>query len=160
MKKTKAKRIKIVLLKDIENLGRSGSIVEVKDGYAQHLVSSGHASLASQDVMQKVEAKKSSEKFAKKQEENESKKIFEFINDKVIDIGVSAGDNGKLHECVTSSRISEALNKHYSVDIPKNKIRIDNNEHGIRTFGMHDVSVHLFPGIVANIHVNVLQKNI
>lgn len=156
------KKIKIVLLKDIQSLGNSGSIVGVKDGYARHLISSGAASLANQDAIQKVEAKKSSEAFAKKQEQEDAKKIFNLINDKVIDIEVCAGKNGKLHESITSLKISESLKNKFSdfnVIIPKNKIKISNDEHDIRTFGMHDVSVHLFKDIVANIHINVLQKN-
>ena len=154
------KKIKVVLLKDIENLGHSGSIVEVKDGYARHLVSLGSASLANQEAIQKVEARKSSEKYAEEVERSKSKEILNLINDKVISVEVSAGDNGKLHESITSDKISKALNKQFSVDIPKNKIRIENSEHGIRSFGMHDVSIHLFTGIVANVHVNVLQENI
>lgn len=153
------KKIKVVLLKDIQSLGSSGSIVEVKDGYARHLVSLGSASLANQDAIQKVEARKSSEAFAKKQEQQDAKKIFDLINDKVIDIEVCAGKNGKLHESITSLKISEALNNKFTLSIPKNKIKISNDEHDIRTFGIHDVSVHLFKGIVANIHINVLQKD-
>ena len=151
--------IKIVLLKDIQNLGNSESIVKVKDGYARHLVSLGSASLADQDAIQKVKAKKSSEEFAKKQEQKGAKKIFDIINDKVIDIELCAGKNGKPHESITSLKISESLKNKFSVSIPKNKIRIPNDEHDIRTFGMHDVSVHLFKGIIANIHINVLQRN-
>ena len=154
------KKIKVVLLKDVKNLGCSGDIVEIKGGRAQNLISSGSASIANNEAIQKVEAKKSSEKYAEEVEKSKSNQIFDTINDKVVNIEVFAGDNGKLHESVTSSRISEALNEQFSVDVPKNKIRIEDNEHGIRTFGMHDVSIHLFTGIVANIHVNVLQGNI
>ena len=61
-------------------------------------------------------------------EKSKSNQIFDTINDKVVNIEVFAGDNGKLHESVTSSRISEALHEQFSVDVPKNKIRIEDNE--------------------------------
>ena len=153
------KKMKMVLLKDVINLGKSGDVVEVKGGRAQNLISSGLASVANSEAIQKVEARKSSEKYAEQVEKDKSEEIFNIINDKVVTVEVFAGDNGKLHESITSSKISEALNNQFAVTIPKNKIRIEENEHGIKAFGMHDVSVHLFTGIVANIHVNVLQGN-
>ena len=54
---------KIVLLKDVASLGSKGQILDVKDGYARHLISSGSATVATQNEMQKAQNRKDSEKY-------------------------------------------------------------------------------------------------
>ncbi len=151
---------KIVLLKDVASLGSKGQILDVKDGYARHLISSGSATVATQNEMQKAQNRKDSEKYNDKINKEKSEKIFDTINNKTVDIFVNGGDNGKLHESVTPAKISSSICEKFSVDIPKNKIKIKNDENRIHSFGLHDVSVYLFKDVVANLNVNVIQENI
>lgn len=151
---------KVVLLKDLDNLGSVGKIVDVKDGYARHLISSGKAAVATQNEIQKSKDRKSSKEYAKLVDKTESEKIFSLINDKVVDVYVKAGDNGKLLESITNAKISDLMKSRFDVEIPKNKIKIENDDNRIYSFGSHDVSVHLFKDIVANVRVNIVQENI
>ncbi len=151
---------KVVLLKDIDKLGTVGKIVDVKDGYARHLISSGKAVVANQNEIQKSKDRKSSEEYAELLDKKESERIFGLINDQIVDVSVKAGDNGKLLESVTNAKISDLMKSKFAVEIPKNKIKIENNDNRIYSFGAHDVSVHLFKDIIANVRVNVVQENI
>ena len=151
--------MQIVLLKDVPKLGTSGEILGVKDGYARHLISSGSAAIATQGEIKNSQNKAQSEEYAEMLDKQEAEKIFGIINNKTVTVLVHAGDNGKLHGSVTPDNVSDSVLNELSVEIPKSKIRINNKENRIHTFGMHDVSVRLFAGITADIHVNVLQAN-
>lgn len=152
--------MKIVLLKNVDKLGNAGKIVETKDGYARHLISSGQAAFATQNEIQKSKDRQSSKEYSEQVDYEDAKKIFDLINDEVVDMSVRAGDNKKLHESITNAKISDFMSDKFKVQIPKNKIRIENENNRISSFGSHDVSIHLFKNIVANVHVNIIQENI
>ncbi|NLC28040.1 MAG: 50S ribosomal protein L9, partial [Campylobacteraceae bacterium] len=51
--------MKVLLTKDVKNLGKAGEIKEVKDGYGHNfLIGKGFAKLATPEVIRQFEAKK------------------------------------------------------------------------------------------------------
>jgi len=114
--------MRVILLQDIDNLGKKYEIKEVKDGYARNfLIPKGLAKLATKEVMSWLETQKETE--AKKEEE-ELKKVQEFASSmeglEVI-IPVKIGEEGQLFESINAQKISEKL-KELGFKVKKSQI--------------------------------------
>ena len=151
--------MKIVLLKDIKNTGKSGDILDLKDGYARFLIISKSAKEATPGAINEVKIKQNAKKHELEELKKKAQEIFNKINNQVINIKINAGISGKTHGSVTNAKISEALEKEFGINIGKNKISFENDGNIIKTSGIHSASVRLFPGIVASISINVLEIN-
>ena len=151
--------MKVILLKDVKGTGRSGDVVEVKDGYARYLLNSNSAKKVTSGVRQEIKEKKKSKERKNALAKEQALEIFRQINEKVLNIGVDAGVSGKLHKSITNARISDELKKKFGIEVDKRKISLLDSEHVIKTFGSHSCSIQLFPNISANILVNVVETN-
>ena len=151
--------MKIVLLKDIKNLGKPGDILDLKDGYARYLINNKSAKKATPGAINEVKIKQKAKERELEELKKQAQKIFNKINNQVINIKIAAGISGKPHESVTNAKVSDALKKEFGVNIEKRKISFENSGNIIKTFGMHSAIVQLFHGITANISINILETN-
>ncbi len=114
--------MRVILLQDIDNLGKKYEIKEVKDGYARNfLIPKGLAKLATKEVMSWLETQKETEA---KKEEKELKKVQEFASSmeglEVI-IPVKIGEEGQLFESINAQKIFEKL-KELGFKVKKSQI--------------------------------------
>ncbi|MCJ7786748.1 50S ribosomal protein L9 [Patescibacteria group bacterium] len=114
--------MRVILLQDVENLGKKYEVKEVKAGYARNfLFPKGLAKLATKEVMSWLETQKEIE--AKKDEE-ELKKVQEFASSMEgleVVIPVKIGEEGQLFESINAQKISEKL-KELSFKVKKSQI--------------------------------------
>jgi len=118
--------MKVILLQDIENLGKKYEVKEVKDGYARNfLIPKGLVKPATKQALKWLEIQK--EILAKKAEE-ELKKIQETVS-KIdgleIIIPVKVGEKGELFEKITAQKIAEKI-KEMGFEVKKNQIILEN----------------------------------
>jgi large subunit ribosomal protein L9 len=143
--------MKVLLIKDVKNLGKAGEIKEVKDGYARNfLIPQGLAKVATPEVIkewEKEEAKRKAELEAELNKINEIKEKLENTN---IVIKHKLGANGQLVGAVTNKEIAEKL-KELGFDIDKKQI-----EHtSIKAPGEYEIDIKLGHGIHAKIDLVV-----
>jgi large subunit ribosomal protein L9 len=116
--------MKVIILQDVENLGKKYEVKEVASGYARNfLIPKGLIKEATRANLKWLETQKEIE--AKKAEE-ELKQIQEFassIDGQEIVMPVKVGEEGQLFESVTPQKISEKL-KESGFDIKKNQIEL------------------------------------
>ena len=148
--------MKVILLQDIKNVGKKDEIINANDGYARNFLFPKKLALeATKDNLLKLQAKKDSQAHKKSLEIEEFKKQAEKINNITLDLKVKAGENGKIFGGVTSKEISEELKKQYKIDIDKKKIELKEN---IKTTGLKEVVVRVYPEITANLKVQITAK--
>ena len=70
-------------------------------------------------------------------------------------IGAKAGTGGRLFGAVTTKEISDALNKQFALDIPKQKLVLDD---AIKSFGTYTVKAKLGFEISASFSVMVTEE--
>ena len=102
--------MKIILLQDIEKLGKKYEVKEVADGYARNfLIPKSLVKLATDKNLKWVEHQREIE--AKKAEEglNKVEKIASAVDGQEIIISVKIGGKEQLFESITSQKISEKL---------------------------------------------------
>lgn len=147
--------MKVILRKDIEQLGKVGQLVDVKDGYAlNYLIPRGFAYVA---VKGNVKAIVEEKKILEKRDLQELKNAQQLASDleKIsVTIPVQVGEEDKIFGTVTSQMIADSLSeKGYEID--KRKIDLDET---IKTLGIYTANIKLHPSVNAKIKVWVVRE--
>jgi len=134
--------MKVILIKDVNKLGKSGDKLEVADGYARNfLIARGLALEATSGLIAEVDSRKASEKAKEAKLKKEAEETKKHIQGKTITIHVNAGEKGKLFGSVTNSQVAEALKTSYNLDIDKHDIKLPE---AIKQAGDYLVTIHLY----------------
>lgn len=148
--------MKVILLKDVKGLGKKGSVVNVKDGYARNfLLPRGVAKEATEGNLKVLKEQETAREIRQKEELEKAKKLAEKISSISVKIQGKAGENGKLFGSITSKDIANALNKQYKIKIDKKKIMLEDN---IKTLGTTIVDIKVYPSVVAKLKVEVSEN--
>lgn len=146
--------MKVILQKDIPNLGDAGDTKEVSNGYARnYLLPKNLVILANDSSRRAMEHQRKLVKIKKDKRKKQSEKLAEAFAGVAISIGAQVGEEGKLFGSVTSMDIARKL-KELGYEIDKRKIQL---AEPIKQTGDYDVSVKLEEGLNATIKVSVTQ---
>jgi len=147
--------MKLILKDDVKGLGGMGQEIDVADGYGRnYLIPKGLAMVATVGNLKilKNEISQKGRKIVKlKGEAEDLAKRIEKISCR---LAKKAGESDKLFGSVTSQEIAEQLKKE-GFNIDKRKIDIDTP---IKNLGTHSVSIRVYPGVVANLKVEVVKE--
>ena len=143
--------MKIILIKDVKKQGKSGDILEVKDGYGNFLINKGDAVLATSNSRDRLDR----ENKEKEIKENNLIKECEIIKKKIenlkISFKVKTGEQDRVFGSISAKQIVEELkNKGFSID--KKQIKINNT---ISSLGFHNVDVELHKKVIATIKIEL-----
>jgi len=147
--------MRVILLQDIENLGKKYEVKEVKNGYARNfLIPKGLAKPATKkslkwiEMQKEIETKKAEEALKKVQE------LASVIDGQEIVIPVKIGEEGQLFESVTSQKIIEKL-KESGFEIKKNQIGLPEP---IKELGEFPVKIKFEHNLEAEIKVIIIEE--
>jgi len=116
--------MQVILLADIEKLGKKFEIKEVKDGYALNfLIPKGMAKKATKETLKWLRSQKET---SEKKVEEELKKTQDFassIDGQEVMLQVKVGEEGQLFESITSQKIAEKL-KELGFEVKKTQINL------------------------------------
>ena len=146
---------KIILLKDVGNLGKSGDIVSASEGYARNfLLPRGLALSATEQNIKVAEANRKQKTEAMEREKQEAAKLSDAISKISCTIAVEAGKDDKLFGSVTSADIQKVMEAE-GINVDKKKIEL--KEH-ITQIGIFQIPVKLHQEITANLKLWVVKK--
>ena len=146
--------MKVVLLKDVEKLGREGEIKEVAEGYARNfLIPQNFVKPATDQAIQEVELRKEKKTKSDQMELAEVQKIAEQLDGRELFIKVKEKD-GTLFGSVNEKTIAKTFaDEGLKID-PKN-VKL---EEPIKEVGDYDVKLELDHGLEANIKVILVPE--
>jgi large subunit ribosomal protein L9 len=99
--------MKIILRKNVDNLGKIGDIVNVKDGYARnYLIPRGYAYLAKEGAIKRIEIEKKQYLKQVEKTKEDAKLLAAKISDTQITVKMKVGEDSKLYGSVTSQMIA------------------------------------------------------
>lgn len=147
--------MKVILKRDVPNLGRAGDVVAVKDGFARnYLLPKGLAILANQ---RSIEALERERKIALAKAERERKKV-QSLAEKLQGLSITlyrkVVEEGRLYGSVSAVDLSKALSER-GIDIDKKQIIL---EEPIKTIGTYEVNIKVSPELVVPIKVEVIEE--
>lgn len=147
--------MKVILRKDLLNLGNMGEIVNVKDGYARnYLIPRDYAYYASESAIKRLEIEKQYRNKRLAKEKAAAESIAANLSEVQVSIAMKVGEEGKLYGSVTPTMIAQELSaKGYEID--KRHIVIEDS---IRTLGVFDAKIKLHPEVSTNIKVWVISE--
>jgi len=144
--------MKIILTVDVENVGKGGEIVTVKDGFARNfLLPRNMAQAATRKNIAAIaaEVERTHIREAKKRANIEA--LIGRLNKLTLKFTLKAGEEGKLFGSVTSQMIADAIiSKGYPID--KKEINIPES---INHVGSHYVNVKLGHGFAGRVKIKV-----
>lgn len=146
--------MKIILLKDVENLGEEGEVKTVADGYGRNfLLPRGFATLFSKHGLTLIEQRQAKIDARKEEKRQAALSLKDKLQGLNIVISMPAGDNGKLFGAVTNGLVAEHVAKEAGVVIDKRHVSIHGN--AIKLVGIYDVRIRVLDREYANIKVEV-----
>ena len=148
--------MKVILQQDVKGQGKKGQMVEVSEGYARNfLLPRKIAVPATADAINTMNLKEKAKKAEEARQKALAGETAEKLKECMVKLTARAGSGGKLFGAVTTKEISEGLQKQFGIDIPKQKLVL---EEPIKAFGNYQVKARLGFEVVATVYVSVFEE--
>lgn len=152
-----SKKIKIILLEDHENLGKTGDVVTVSDGYARNfLFTQGKAALATGTAMAQEKDKQAKSKTADQQEMVKFQAEAQALDGTELTISARVKEGDDIFGSINGAQIAKELNRQTSHKFKSKDVQLDKP---LTKLGGHDVIINISPEIEAAIRVTVIPED-
>jgi large subunit ribosomal protein L9 len=149
--------MKLILTAEVEHLGSSGDIVEVKDGYGRNfLLPRGLAIVASRGAERQAEQIRRAREIKSVkglEHANELKTAIESLGPVELPVKAAA-DTGKLFGSVTAADVVAAIKKAGGPNLDKRTVQLPKAH--IKSVGTHPIAVRLHSEVDASVPLNVV----
>ena len=144
--------MKVILLKDVKNVGKKDQIKEVSDGYARNFLFPNNLAIqftkGSSDVLTKqIDGRAEAEKKLI----DDAKAKAKLLEGAVLPFKLKFGD-GRAFGSITTKHIKDKLLEKYQIDVDRKKIIMKNN---IDSLGQYVISLDLYKGVLAKVTILV-----
>jgi large subunit ribosomal protein L9 len=149
--------VKLILREDVRDLGRSGELVEVKDGYGRnYLLPRKLAVPATQGNLKDFKKRIATAKEREAKERETANQLADRLRgQRVVLIHRVAEGTQRLHGSVTTTEIAEAIAKLAGQPVDRRDVDLSKP---IRTLGEYQVSLKVMRGISVPIKVLVADR--
>ena len=148
--------MKVILQQDVKGQGKKGQMVEVSEGYARNfLLPRKLAIAATADAINTMNLKEKARRAEEARQKEAAMAAAEQLKALLVKIPAKAGTGGRLFGAVTTKEISDALKQQHNVDIPKQKLVLDDPS---KSFGTYQVKARLGFEISGTVNVLVCEE--
>lgn len=114
--------MKVILLQDVEGLGKRNEVKEVKNGYARNfLIPRGLAKIATDKALEGLKIQKEVEGKKAEQALKTTQEVASALDGQEVIISVKVGEDGQLFESISVQKIFDELKK-MGFNVKKNQI--------------------------------------
>jgi large subunit ribosomal protein L9 len=147
--------MEVILIKDVEKIGKTGAVVKVKDGFARnYLIPNGMALLVTDGNLKKLQEEKQKKAAQAEKAKNEALALKERLAGLSLTIAAISQDDEKLYGSILSPDVALVL-KEEGFDIDKSLIELTEP---IKKLGIYEVSVKLHPEVTAQLKIWIVKK--
>ncbi len=148
--------MKLLLKKNVDKLGKIGSVVKVANGYGRNfLLPKGLAVPVTPGGLRQIEIEKKKDDARKREENVNLMKLANDMKDFSCTITAKANEEGKLFGSVTTQLISESL-KNEGFNIEEDMIVLDEP---IKQCDVYNITIAISGEIKTNIKLWVVKEN-
>ena len=148
--------MKVILQQDVKGQGKKGQLIEASEGYARnYLLPRKLAIAATADAINTMNLKEKARRAEEARQKEAAMAAAEQLKALLVKIPAKAGTGGRLFGAVTPKEISDALKAQHNVDIPKQKLVLDDP---IKSFGTYQVKARLGFEISGTVNVLVCEE--
>ena len=144
----------VMLLKDVDRLGKAGAVVRVKPGYARnYLLLRGMAVLATDEERRTVEARRRRDEQQARRAQAQLESLKQRVQQHALTLKLTLGEHNVVFGSVTARDIADGLERD-GIPVDKHAIQL---EEPLKALGVYDVPVRLAPEVTATLKVWVVK---
>jgi large subunit ribosomal protein L9 len=151
-----AKKMQVILIKDVNNLGGANELVTVKNGYGRNFlipqkfaIEASPSNLKQLDEKMKQLAKKEAKLLA------EVNSVIAVLKDGALKIGAKTGTSGKIFGSVTSVQVARAIREQKGYEIDRRRISIVDE---IKELGSYKANVDFGNGNETEVELEITAE--
>lgn len=146
--------MRVILLQDVENLGRRDEVKNVSDGFARNsLLPQKLVKIASKGALKELEAQKLIKENQATKDLKTTEKLVAALDGYELIIKEKADDGGKLYASLTPTKIAKAL-KEAGFDVSKNNIKSE----AVKELGEYKIILEFEHNLEAEIKIIIELK--
>jgi len=147
--------MKVILTKDLENLGKAGALLEVKPGYGRnYLLPRNLAVLATAKNVRQLDHEKAGILARAAKVKSSMSALAGRLNATELKLARKVGEQDKLFGSVTSKDVQEALAAQ-GFEVDRRQIHLPEP---LKSLGLHEVPVKLHTEVTANVKVTIVAE--
>lgn len=147
--------MKVILLQDIEGLGKKYEIKEVKNGHARNLLLPQKlVRPATREALKWLASQKEIIEKAAEEDLKKAQASASGIDGLELNIAVRVGEEGQLFESINSQKIAEKL-KEMGFEVKKSQVALENP---IKELGEFPVKINLDHNLEAEIKIIIAEQ--
>ena len=145
-----------ILLKDVEELGDRGAVIDVSKGYLRnYLIPRKLAQPATKGAIETVRQRQAAEERMAREAVEKAQENVNLLNRTVLTIPQQAGADGRLFGSVTAQDIAGAIKEARGLRIDKKNVHLPEP---IKNVGTYMVVVEVVDGVPATVKTMVVAK--
>lgn len=145
----------IILKQDVENLGETGEVVDVKPGYARnYLLPQGMAVPATEGNLERIHEERRRVERSEERQREEAEELASVLGGRSITFHVRAGEEGRLYGSVTASDITDELADE-GIAVDRRRLVLDEP---IKELGVYNVAVDLHEDVRPELKIWVVAE--
>ena len=151
------KSIEVILLADVQDLGRSGDACKVRSGYARNFLFPKKLAVTMSPGTKRLIEKKQAEAAQRlMQEKEEALVLLQKLEQLTITCAVKTNPDGRLFGSVSPADVLKQLAA-AGIDLPKRQLAM---YEPFKALGDHEVTLHLHPEVRGTLNVTVVAEKV
>ena len=148
--------IELLLLNDVESLGKAGDLIQVKPGYARNfLIPQGIAEPVTEAARRRLAKLQAEREKVRKDLLAAANKLAASLKDAKVTISARVIEGETLYGSIDAVQIAKAIQVLGFPEVEPAMIELDDH---IKTLGSFDVSVRLHPEVAQTVKVWVVEE--
>lgn len=150
------KSVKLLLVEDVEHLGRSGDVVTVRPGYARnclvpekYAVPADKRALRMQTRLQEERRKRASH------DRKEAEELAALLEGVSLSTTVKVDPEGHMYGSVSAADLTRLLHEQNGIELDRHLIQL---KHPLKALGTHTVPVRLKEDVQTSFTVDISQE--
>lgn len=146
--------MKLILTKDVPELGNKGDVVDVADGYGRnYLVPKSFAVKATTGALRQAEAMRLAREEAERKSLEEAQQLAQTLAGSRVVVAARAGDEGKLFGSINANDVAAAIAKFTGVEVDRSVVVV---VQPIKEIGLHEVTLRPHPEVDFSVTLDVI----
>lgn len=147
--------MEVILIQDVDRLGKSNSVIKVKDGYARNFLFPNKLAIPlTSENLKKLEQDKQKKVLESEKVKKIAEEKAQRLSSLSLTIPALTQEDDKLYGSITAQDITTGL-KDEGIEIDKNSIVLSEP---IKSLGIYEVGIKLHPEVSGKIKLWVVKK--
>jgi ribosomal protein L9 len=148
--------MKVILQQDVRGQGKKGQMIEAAEGYARnYLLPRKLAVPATADAVNTMNLKEKARRAEEARQKAEAEATAEKLKGCMVKLTAKAGSGGRLFGAVTTKEVSDGLKAQFGIDIPKQKLVLDEP---IKAFGTYQIKAKMGFDVIGTVYAVVAEE--